>query len=241
MRAFVTAVLVAIALAAMFAVILNSTQQMTEMAFSTEAVRLEAGAAAAPWKQIDLLAWANGLAAIFMFISWLGQNIFQNEMTSRNAQIQGDAQFINSEMVKVQNWLFMFQQERRKKKVDPEIILNSVVQYGETTRTIVEAARRIDPNSPVLKKHVDEHAKVMRAIELAATDRDLKDLIIGGSLLMKWFGDIGPVQHALMNRRAAEVSKSEKMGKWIFRGFFLLGSVVLAATWLKTNVALLSN
>jgi hypothetical protein len=88
----------------------------------------------------------------------------------------------------------------------------------------------------VLKKHLDQHAKMMSAIRSAASRRNLEDLIRGGSHLMKWFLDIGPVHRALINYRAEAVSKREKIGKWIFRGFFLLGSTVLAATWLKANM-----
>jgi hypothetical protein len=42
MRSLITAILIAIALAFVFALVLNSIQQSTEMAFTSEAVRLEA-------------------------------------------------------------------------------------------------------------------------------------------------------------------------------------------------------
>jgi hypothetical protein len=42
MRSFITAIIVAIALALVFALVLNSIQQSTEMAFTTEGVRLDA-------------------------------------------------------------------------------------------------------------------------------------------------------------------------------------------------------
>jgi hypothetical protein len=42
MRSFITAILVAIALALVFALVLNSIQQSTEMAFTTDGVRLDA-------------------------------------------------------------------------------------------------------------------------------------------------------------------------------------------------------
>ena len=92
------------------------------------------------------LAYASGFGGICMFISWLGENVLESEMSSKAAQIQREVQFINSEMPNVTTWLLKFQDERRKQAADPEIIMNSAIQYGERTGTIVEAASRVDPD-----------------------------------------------------------------------------------------------
>ena len=66
--------------------------------------------------------------------------------------------------------------------------------------------------------------------------RDLNELEEAASFMMMWFGRIGPEARDAVNKRAQEVNDHEEKAKWIFRGFFLLGSVVLVATWLKINV-----
>jgi hypothetical protein len=182
------------------------------------------------------LIYLNGIAALCMFASWLGQNIYQTEMSSRKSEIQTNSQFVSSEMSKALTWMLTFQTERRKEKPDPEIILNSATNYAETLGTIVGAASRIDPNSVVLTRHVDEHTKILGTLRAAVQKRDLNELQEATSFMMMWFGRIGPEAHDAINKRAQEVSEHEERAKWIFRGFFLLGSVVLAATWLKINV-----
>jgi hypothetical protein len=97
MRAFVFGCTAALLLALIFALFLYYLQQPADIAFSRSAVRLQLPEAASAAKATDPLAVANAVAAVLMFISWLGQNIFQSEMTSKNALIQRNVQFINSE------------------------------------------------------------------------------------------------------------------------------------------------
>ena len=105
---------------------------------------------------------ASGIAAVFMFLSWLGQNVYQSEMGSRKSDIERNTQFVSAEMAKALQWLLTFQTERRKEKPDPEVILNSAVGYAETMGTIVEAARQVDPSSAVLTNHVSQFQKLMK-------------------------------------------------------------------------------
>jgi hypothetical protein len=171
-----------------------------------------------------------------MFISWLGQNIYQSEISSQKADIEREVQFINSEMLKAQTWMLTSQNELRKESPDPEMILNSAVGYAETTRGIVEAAARIDPDSKVLQKHVDAHKKILGPLQEAARKRNLKGLEETASDMMLWFGAIGREAHKAMDVRAQQVSKSEGFWKRIFQGSFLLGSILLAGTWCKANL-----
>jgi len=183
------------------------------------------------------LVYASGFAGICMFISWLGENIFESELASKAAQIQRDVQFINSEMSNVTTWMLKFEDERRKQAPDPETIANSALQYGARTGTIVAAASRIDPHSAVLHSQVDEHEKLMVPLAAAVKKRDVNSIEEAASALMEWFGNIGPAAQEAMNKRDEVVSEEENYGKWVFRIFFLLGSLVLAGTWWKTNVA----
>jgi hypothetical protein len=183
-----------------------------------------------------ILVYANGIAALFMFFSWLGQNIYQSEMSSIQSDLERNVQFVNSEMTKALIWTEQFQNEIRKEKPDPEIILNSAIGYADVTGTIVRAASRVDPNSAVLKKHVEDHKKFADMLQAAANKRDVEDLKTVAGGLMMWFGGIGPEASEAINRRAQEVSDGEEKGKWVFRVFFLLASLLLAWTWWKTNV-----
>jgi hypothetical protein len=183
-----------------------------------------------------ILVYANGIAAVFMFISWVGQNIYQSEMSANMSDIERNVQFVNSEMTKAQLWVEQFQNEIRKDKPDPEVILNSAMGYAEVTGTIVGAASQIDPNSAVLKKDVADHKKFAEVLHAVARERDAKGIQTVAEGMMMWFPGIGPKAHEAMNDRAQEVSDEEERGKWIFRVFFVLASVVLAGTWWKTNV-----
>lgn len=183
--------------------------------------------------------YANGLAAVLMFISWLGQNIYQSEMSSRKADIQANVQFVSSEMSKALTWLLTFQAERRKETPDPEVILNSAVGYAKTTQLIVEAASNVDRNSPVLRKHVEDHRKLFVPLEVAAQQRDIRKLEENAMIMMMWFGGIDREAREAMGARFQQISDDEDNGKLIFHVFYLLGSLAFAVTWWKTNVSLL--
>jgi hypothetical protein len=49
--------------------------------------------AARPRKAIVI---ANGIATVFMFVSWLAQNVYQSELESTKSNIEKDVQFSNS-------------------------------------------------------------------------------------------------------------------------------------------------
>jgi hypothetical protein len=92
--------------------------------------------------------------------------------------------------------------------------------------------------SSEMTKALDDQKQFAEVLQSAANKRDIKDLEIAATGMMMWFGGIGPEAQEAMNRRAQEVSDGEEKGKWIFRVFFLLASVLLAVTWWKTNVAI---
>lgn len=195
------------------------------------------GKAASPQGAPKAIIIANGIAALFMFLSWLGQNIYQSEVGSIKSDIERDVQFSNGEMTKALQWMLTFQTERRKEKPDPEIILNSAMGYAETVGSIVEAANRVDPNSLVLTSQVRDFQKLIKPLRDAANRRNLQEIEETSSVMMLWFKSIGPKAHEAINARAEKVYTEENRGKWIFRAFFMLGSLVLALTWWRSHLS----
>lgn len=169
-----------------------------------------------------------------MFLSWLAQNVYQSELGSTKSQIERDVGFVNSEMTKAIQWMVTFQTERKRDKPDTEMILNSAIGYAETVGTIIEAANRVDPNSPVLTEHWKEFQKLFEPVRAAATNRNLQEIMETSSALMLWFRTIGSKAHEAIDEKVAEVNSRENKWKWIFRGFFLIGSLIYAATWWST-------
>jgi hypothetical protein len=188
-----------------------------------------------PLKRVIILA--NGLAGVFMFVSWVGQNIYQSEISSKRLDVDRNAQFVTSEMSKVITWLLTFQSERKKKEPDSEIILNSAINYADTTGLIVKIANKIDPDSSILRSHVEEHEKLAKPIREAAERRDINKLQETASAMMDWFRRIDPEAKKAMNHRLQELSRQDETGKLVFRGFFMLASCVFAVTWWKTNLS----
>ena len=182
------------------------------------------------------------LAGILMFSSWLAQNIYQSDVGSSKSDALQNVQFVNSEMAKALQWLLAFQAEKRKDKPDPDVLFNTAMSYSSTVGTIVQAASRVDPQSPVLARHVSEYDKLKAALDKAATSKDpkdAKDVAVGASVMMEWFASIGPAAHEAMNSRMVQIDVSESWARWLFRGFFLVGSLLLAYTWWKTQGRLL--
>jgi len=189
------------------------------------------GRTAAPRGPRKTIVIANGIAAIFMFVSWFSQNVYENDLEATKSTIESDVQFSNSEMTKALQWMLAFQGEIRKEKPDPEIILNSSIGYAETVGQILEAAKRVDPRSAVLSGNVGEYHKLYQPLRAAADQRDLKEIENTSSALIVWFRSIGPDAHEAINAKLTDVSAAGRNWKLIFIACFMFGSVVYGVTW----------
>lgn len=167
-----------------------------------------------------------------MFVSWAGQNIYQSGATARMSDIQESVQFVNADMSKAIQWMLAFQNELRKEKPDPEIILNSSISYADTVDSIVAAAHRVDPKSAALSRHESDFKKLDEPLRRAAHSRDLKEIESSTVELMLWFKLIGAEAHDAISAKANELKTTEDRGRWIFQSSFIVASLLFAATWL---------
>lgn len=135
MRSLITAILIAIALAFVFALVLNSIQQSTEMAFTSEAVRLEAASIlTANNKMTDAL-----LNGSFTILGAIIAAVFGYFGAVRAARAQIKALQEQSEEQRRR-----FQQSRHQKKYEVALALHSEAQRlaGSAERRIPALASR---------------------------------------------------------------------------------------------------
>ena len=50
-----------------------------------------------------------------------------------------------------------------------------------------------------------------------------------------WFAVIGPNAHSELNARGQEIMNQEEYATWVFRGCFVIASLLLTGVWLKEN------
>jgi len=173
----------------------------------------------------------NGIAAVFMFCSWLAQNMFLPDFVSAKTSISNNLQFVSSENNIALQWMLTFQRELRNSTHDPEIILNSARGYFNSVGSILEAVSASDPDSKVLNLHVSEFNKKKSMVDEAINNRDLSDIINHAMNLMQWFNSIDSDAKHAVEQKFAKVSQVESILTWIFRSTYILASFIFAYTW----------
>ncbi len=172
-----------------------------------------------------------------MFLSWLGQNLYQSQMDSRKSEIDSRVNFCSAEMSKALQWMLAYQTEIRKEKADSEIMINTGLGYAQTVGDIVHTVEQIDPSSAVLMKHSKDFLKQMDSLRAAAKKADLQEFREGTALMMYWFRSIDSEAYKVVNAKAGEVASGQSKAKWIFIAFFIAGSLMYGVTWCRINFA----
>jgi hypothetical protein len=166
-----------------------------------------------------------------MFASWAGEHIFESGAKERREQQIRDIDFVSGEMGKAITWMLAYQNELRKDKPDDEILANSARNYGGTVGKALAAMSQVNPDSPVLRKHVEIHGKMMKDLNEAVDRRDVKQLRDVTAVMMVWVNQAGAEAEPEKDKAVEEVKGRMDRGEMLFKCGFLAASAVLLISW----------
>src|SRR4030042_5376427 len=78
------------------------------------------------------------IGAALIFCSWVTQNYFQAEWTSRREMMERYANLASHEMSRADQYFIMYMNEKKKHNPDPEILRNAGINYLALSMKVIE-------------------------------------------------------------------------------------------------------